>query len=100
MTGSLHGLPPRRDTGIDERRAPQPTNHQEPAGILPAAHIVRRTAPASKPDDGHYPVALRASLDPDALPRRVHKPSGKTKKWLVTTLDRPRSFRDDLGKSD
>jgi hypothetical protein len=49
-------------------------------------NIVRRTAPASRPC-GRYAVALHASLDPDASPRRAHEPPEKIKNTVSTLVD-------------
>jgi hypothetical protein len=59
-----------------------------------AVNIVRRQAPASRPY-GRFAVALRASLDPDALRRRAQDVSERKKNRSGAPLDRPRSFRDD-----
>ena len=61
MTGSPQGLPTRRDTGTDERHTPNPLDQQERPRIFPAAHIVRRTAPASRP---WRPLRGRAPREP------------------------------------
>jgi hypothetical protein len=56
---------------------------------------MRRTGPASRPS-GRYAVGLRPSPDPAPLPARDQNPIGAKKKGPAITLDRPRSFRDDL----
>src|SRR4051794_33194303 len=70
--------------------------HQEPTNHLlrhrhraPAGAGVKALTAAAR-------SGLRPSLDPDASARRVHTPAEKRKTKLRTSLDRPRSFRDDL----
>lgn len=93
-----HGPAHRRDTGTDERNAPdQTTDLGATHSHFSAAQIVRREAPASRPY-GRYAVGLRPNLDPDASPRRAQNTTKKTQTKTSTTLDRPRSFRDDLRK--
>ncbi|SCL26437.1 hypothetical protein GA0070624_3304 [Micromonospora rhizosphaerae] len=96
MTGSPHGPAHRRDTGTDERNAPDQTTDLGSRHLrFSATHIVRPAAPASRPY-GRYAVGLRPSPDPDASPRRAHNTTKKTKNKASTPLDRPRPFRDDL----
>src|SRR4051794_8146571 len=98
MTGSLPaGLP--TQPGHPALMSEQPHASEIPGTVtqrhdLSAAQIVRRPAPPSRPC-GRSAVALRASHDRDASHRRALEPANTPKKRSRTTLDRPRSFRDD-----
>ena len=68
---------------------------------LPALNSVRRTAPPSRPY-GRYAVGLRPSLDPDAYfdaPSQDQEARKQANKTTSRGLDRPRSFRNDLGQT-
>src|SRR5881227_1730810 len=80
-----------------EMPKPPPNSRSHAATVFSAIQIVRRPAPSSRPY-GRYAVGLRPNLDHDASPRRAPNPAEKNKDRSKTSLDRSRSFRDDLRK--
>jgi hypothetical protein len=85
------------DTGHDERHTPHTTQQTEqPQNSFSAIQIVRRTAPASRPS-GRYASGYARALTP--TPHSDASQTQRRSRTTVTTtpLDRPRSFRDDLG---
>src|SRR3954452_361010 len=89
---------PGNDDDATHRPPPLPaerTPEQPPPPLPDSSHIVRRTGTTSRPS-GRSAVGLRPSPDPEPLPRRAHQPGRGKENGPVSTLDRPRSFRDDL----
>jgi hypothetical protein len=81
---------PMRYVSSSRRTPPTPTDRPDNFTSL------RRAGPASRPS-GRSAVGLRPSLDPVPLSRRAQNMVGTEENRAGTTLDRPRSFRDDLG---
>jgi hypothetical protein len=94
MTGSPARLADRRATGTDERTAHSNHTHAGADWIFSAAHIVGRTAPASRPlrplTRSRSARALTPTPTPACPPGREEAPTPVT-----NPLDSPRSFRND-----
>ena len=101
MTGSHPQPAPHRETGTEDAndhlaiQAESRTSNFD----LPALNSMRPTAPPSRPY-GRYAVGLRPSLDPDACfdaPSQDNEARRTNQNNTEVGLDRPRSFRNDLG---
>ena len=100
MTDTHQGLSTRTASALTRNDVPPLRTHQEIPGTrqqlprLSAVHIVDPPGAGLKAL-GRYAVELRSSLDPDAhqvMPATARPPRNRTR----ATLDRPRSYRDDL----
>ena len=102
MTSSpTAGLPTNRDTGPDEPRHPTPElcakeTHQHRS---PAAHMLRRTAPTSRPSGRSAVGPTARPLTPTPQFGVPQLPGDQPKPRTRGALDRPRPFRDDLRRS-
>lgn len=89
MTGSRYRLPTAGKHRPLVSATTHNTRHREHRRTFPAFHTsVRQPASASKPS-GRYAVGLRSSPDPNASPRRAHKPAEKNQNKASSPLTDP-----------